>query len=645
MQDGFLRVAAATPRIQVADVRGNCDQILSLIRQAAQKDASLIIFPELSLTGYTCADLFLSLALQKAARAALHDLVKATAKWDIVCAVGLPWTMGSALYNATAVFQRGRLLGLVPKTHRSDDASFYESRYFAGGGQISSTCTIGDGVVPFGTDLLFTCREMPDFCLAFEMGEEMRALTSPSVEAALAGATVIGNLSAQNETVDMEACRRLWVKSRSASLICAYLCAEAGDGESTTDLVFSGHNLIYENGQKLIESDLFSTGLILAEIDVQLLSAERKRKTIWAVSQEPKRSYRSIEFSIQKHQTELTRHVSSQPFVAEEEAKRAAQCEKVLLLQAQGLKKRLEHTGAKHAVIGLSGGLDSTLALLVTARAFDALNLDRQNILTVIMPGFGTTDRTYQNALALARFYQTSLLEIPIHDAVLQHFKDIGHDPHCTDVTYENAQARERTQILMDLANKVKGLVVGTGDLSELALGFTTYNADHMSMYGVNSSVPKTLIRHLIRYAAGSCDPKQKEVLLDIAQTPISPELLPSDHGEITQSTEHLIGPYDLHDFFLYYWVRHGFTPSKILRLATSAFAGRYEPCVIRQWLIVFLKRFFSQQFKRSCMPDGPKVSCISLSPRGDWHMPSDAVVKVWIKELEEADQQQELKY
>ncbi len=637
MKDGFIRVAAATPVIRVADVAGNSQKILELIREAQTRQASLVVFPELCLTGYTCADLFLSQALQDAARRALLDLVRATADADAVCAVGMPLAVGPALYNCAAIFQRGRILGIVPKQHIPNYAEFYELRHFTpapAAGQEPRTILFDGEEVPFGNDLLFACREMPDFQLAFEICEDLWVPQPPSIASAQAGATVIGNLSASDETLTKAAYRRLLVQSQSARLLCAYLYADAGEGESTTDLVFSGHNLICENGRKLAESALFSHGLTCADIDVQLLAAERRRQNTFG-RPDLAAQQRIQPVSLPVVPLRLERPVPASPFVPADHRDLAERCDEIIALQVQGLKKRLAHIGANHAVIGLSGGLDSTLAFLVTIRTFDALQLDRSGILAVTMPGFGTTDRTYRNALALARASQTELREISIREAVLQHFDAIGHDPDRHDVTYENAQARERTQILMDLANQVGGLVIGTGDLSELALGWATYNGDHMSMYGVNSSVPKTLVRHLVRHAAENLVPDLHDLLLDVLDTPVSPELLPPQNGEISQKTEQIVGPYDLHDFFLYYFVRFGFTPRKILRLAEHAFAGRFDRTTIKHWLTVFLKRFFSQQFKRSCLPDGPKVGSVTLSPRGDWRMPSDAQALVWLEELE----------
>ena len=640
MQDGFVRIAAATPEIKVADCAYNGGQILGLIRQAAEEQVRLILFPELCLTGYTCSDLFLSRVLLAGARQALQDLLQATADLDLVCIVGLPLAEGSALYNAAAVFQSGRLLGLVPKGQIPSYAEFYEGRHFTAGppdGASPASISLCGQDVPFGGNLLFCCRELPDYRFALEICEDLWVPHSPSIDHACAGATLIGNLSASDETITKAQYRRLLVQSHSARLICAYVYADAGAGESTTDLVFAGHNLVYENGRRLAESALFSTGLTVADIDVQLLIQERRRQNTFpglaaAASAAPR--HREILFSQEPVSLDLRRPVAPFPFVPADRNDLAERCEEILALQVNGLKKRLAHTGCRSAVIGLSGGLDSTLAFLVAVRAFDALGLDRRGIQAVTMPGFGTTDRTYRNALALAGSQQATIREIPISQAVLGHFADIGHDPSIQDVTYENAQARERTQILMDLANQAQGLVIGTGDLSELALGWATYNGDHMSMYGVNSSVPKTLVRHLVRYAAGQSEPDLRRILLDIVETPVSPELLPPCDGKIAQKTEHIVGPYELHDFFLYYLVRYGFEPAKILRLAAHAFAGQYGQEEIRRWLAVFLRRFFAQQFKRSCLPDGPKIGSVTLSPRGDWRMPSDASVALWLAGL-----------
>ncbi|NCC47478.1 MAG: NAD(+) synthase [Clostridia bacterium] len=637
MHDGFIRVAAATPEIRVADCQYNEAEILKLMRQAKQDSVQVVIFPELSLTGYTCADLFFSQTLQQAARASLSRLVKASQTIAGLFAVGLPLAADSALYNVAAVFQNGQLLGFVPKQQLPDYGEFNETRYFTPGPD-QDDCLFDGMTVPLGTDLLFRSRELPDICLGFEICEDLWSPQPPSVRLALAGATIIGNLSASNEIVAKADYRRLLVRSQSGRLICAYCYASAGQGESTTDLVFSGHNLIYENGARLAESPLFSTGLLCADIDVQQLSQDRRRHKIISGQSAERPRVREIGFSTPPVTLSLMRTVGKQPFVPEDPTLLADHCREIIELQSRGLQKRLSHIHCQKTVLGLSGGLDSTLALLVTVHAFDALQLSRKDILSITMPGFGTTDRTYQNALKLAEGLGVTLREIPIRDAVLGHFKDIGHNPDQHDVTYENAQARERTQILMDLANQQQALVIGTGDLSELALGWATYNGDHMSMYAVNSSVPKTLISHLIRDLASRSDEPLRDVLSDILATPVSPELLPPENGQIAQKTESLVGPYRLHDFYLYYFVRFGFTPEKIERLAHIAFCDEYTAYEIRHWLRVFIRRFFSQQFKRSCLPDGPKVGRVALSPRGDWRMASDAESLSWLDQLPELD-------
>ncbi|MDD2534187.1 MAG: NAD(+) synthase [Eubacteriales bacterium] len=637
MIDGFVRVAAATPAIKVADCLYNADQIRHLMLEAQRQKVSVLVTPELSLTGYTCSDLFLSRTLQQGALAALESLIASSKALDVLTLVGMPLAIGSMLYNVAAVIQGGRLLGLIPKSNIPNYAEFYEARHFSPGPALSTITLFGESV-PFGTNLLFACAQNPDFVVAAEICEDLWVLESPSLHHARAGATVIANLSASDELIGKADYRRLLVQSHSGRLISAYVYADAGEGESTTDLVFSGHNLIYENSRRLAESPLFSLGLTTADVDVQLLNAERRRQNTFLAGKTGAAVYQTIEFSIRTQALDLRRSVAAHPFVPQSQHDLAERCEEILTLQVQGLKKRLAHTKTRSAIIGLSGGLDSTLALIVTARAFDLLELPRAGIIAVTMPGFGTTDRTYSNALQLAKSLETTLREIPIRAAVIQHFADIGHPDDLHDVTYENSQARERTQILMDIANQTSGLVIGTGDLSELALGWATYNGDHMSMYAVNSSVPKTLVRHLVRHAAGQAqgvaDISLNQVLLDILDTPVSPELLPPKDGQIAQQTEQIVGPYELHDFYLYYLVRFGFSPKKILRLARLAFAGQYDETTLHNWLVIFVRRFFSQQFKRSCLPDGPKVGSVTLSPRGDWRMPSDAEATLWLAEL-----------
>lgn len=645
MQNGFIRAAAAAPEIRVADCAYNTRQICSIMEKAARADVQLLVLPELCLTGYTCGDLFLSKVLIDSALKGLEDIIDASRQLELVTVVGLPLAVGSSLYNTAAIVSKGSLLGLVPKQHIPNYAEFYEMRHFK---PFDDTLPVrrievAGQSVPFGQKLLFSCRESDEFVLAVEICEDLWVPRTPSGSHALAGATVIANLSASDEVIGKADYRRLLVQSHSARLICGYVYADAGRGESSTDLVFAGHNLIYENGHQLAESKLFETDLTISEIDVQMLSSERRRQNTFHFAQTDRlgeTAYETVWFTLNSHELKLTRKYPAYPFVPNRPEELESRCEQILTIQMQGLKQRLAHTGIKSVVVGLSGGLDSTLALLVAARAFDALNLPRSNIIAVTMPGFGTTDRTYGNALELAGSIGAKLREIPIAEAVLQHFSDIGQNPDIHDVTYENAQARERTQILMDLANQTSALVIGTGDLSELALGWATYNGDHMSMYGVNASIPKTLVRHLVAYSAANAKARGNlslgKVLSDILDTPVSPELLPPENGEIAQKTEHLVGPYALHDFFLYYFMRYGFSPAKIRRLARSAFAGSEFFDQIDLWLPVFLRRFFSQQFKRSCLPDGPKVGSVTLSPRGDWRMPSDASAASWLADLED---------
>lgn len=644
MRDGFIKAAAASPQIKVADCRYNTEQIKQIISKAATENVQLLVFPELSITGYTCGDLFLNIVLQQAALQSLEELAAFTAELDLIVFVGLSLAVGNNLYNTAAVLNRGKILGIIPKQYIPNYNEFYEMRHFTPASQsdLTSEIDIAGQKVKFGQKQLFTCTEIPELIIAAEICEDLWVAQQPSARHALAGATVICNLSASDEIIGKAEYRRMLVKSQSARLVCGYIYADAGLGESTTDLVFAGHNLIYENGRKLIESELFNSGMVVTELDLQLIASERRRQNTYGVIQNDlqlyeQHGYHVTSFSLGTKEHTLSRVWPAYPFVPANNEELSSRCEQILTLQMQGLRKRLEHTGAQKAVIGLSGGLDSTLALLVTARAFDELGLDHSGIVAVTMPGFGTTDRTYNNALELANALGTTLREISIKSAVLQHFKDIGHSVDLHDVTYENSQARERTQILMDIANQTGGLVIGTGDLSELALGWATFNGDHMSMYGVNTSVPKTLVRHLVAHAARQ-DKSLSSVLLDVLATPVSPELLPPQDGEIAQKTEHLVGPYALHDFFLYYFARYGFSPSKIRRMAKVAFAGDedLEPQIDR-WLEVFVRRFFSQQFKRSCLPDGPKVGSIALSPRGDWRMPSDASAALWLDDLRRA--------
>lgn len=632
MRQGFVKVAAATPKIRVADPAYNGQQIREMMRESVAQGAKLVVFPELCLTGYTCQDLFLQEELLLGAKQELMRLVEESEGLDAIFFVGLPYEINGKLYNIAAVYAHGQVLGMVPKSCIPNYNEFYEARHFASGAELCTEVTLPDqSQVPVDRDLIFTCEELPKLRIAVEICEDLWTPNPPSIAHALAGADVIVNLSASNEITGKDSYRRELIQGQSARLICAYLYASAGEGESTQDLVFSGHNMIAENGHMLAESKRFGYGITYSEIDVERLTEERRRMTTFVTEE----IHTEVLFSLDVTDTKLTRFVDSAPFVPGDKINRDKRCDEILMIQAMGLKKRLEHTNA-NAVVGISGGLDSTLALLVTARAFDLLERDRKEIVAVTMPGFGTTDRTYDNAVNLIHCLGAEFVEVDIKNAVNVHFSDIGQDASVHDVTYENSQARERTQILMDIANKKNALVIGTGDLSELALGWATYNGDHMSMYAVNASVPKTLVRHLVRYYADTCgDALLEKTLLDVLDTPVSPELLPPEDGKISQKTEDIVGPYELHDFFLYYVMRLGFTPAKIYRLAKIAFAGTYEDVFILKWLKTFYRRFFAQQFKRSCLPDGPKVGSVAVSPRGDWRMPSDASSALWMKELE----------
>ena len=639
MIHGFIKTAAVTPKVQVADPEGNAREIIRLAKEAAGNGAKIIVFPELCITGYTCGDLFLQELLLESAKEALLQIIRETRELDALIFAGLPWEKEGKLYNVAAVFQGGKLLGLVPKTCIPNYGEFYELRHFARGNQEADAVWTdsGDGerdYIPFGTRLLFTCEEMPGLALAAEICEDVWVPDPPSIHHALAGATVIVNCSASDETTGKDAYREALISGQSARLVCGYIYANAGEGESSQDLVFSGHNLIAENGKILSRSARFKNETIYADLDIARIVGERRRMTTFFSRTDA--VYTEIGFHLNKEETKLSRFIDPAPFVPDDSQDRQKRCEEIFAIQYMGLKKRLEHTRSRTAVVGISGGLDSTLALLVAVRAFDSLGLPRKGILGVTMPCFGTTDRTYRNACELVRKLGGTLREVDIREAVTTHFRDIGHDPEVHDVTYENSQARERTQVLMDLANQSGGLVIGTGDMSELALGWATYNGDHMSMYGVNAGVPKTLVRHLVRYYADTCgDPELAATLLDVLDTPVSPELLPPKDGVIAQKTEDLVGPYELHDFFLYYVLRFGFTPAKIYRLARLAFAGAYGEDTILKWLKTFYRRFFTQQFKRSCLPDGPKVGSVAVSPRGDLRMPSDASAAIWLKELE----------
>lgn len=635
MRDGFVKVAAVTPKVTVADVKENTKEIIEMILEADREGAKIIVLPELCITGYTCQDLFLQEILLREAKEALFQIAEQTAQSDALIFVGLPLEYRGKLYNTAAVLNRGQVLGIVPKRYLPNYNEFYEVRHFTKGMEETVQIQLQEEVsVPMGTHLLFQCRELPELKVAAEICEDLWNVNPPSISHAQAGAVVIANLSASDEITGKDIYRRELVKGQSARLICGYIYASAGEGESTQDVVYSGHNLIAENGILLKESKRFTSGILYSEIDVKKLTAERRRMSTF---EQNERDYEEIPFSIDMEETKLTRFIDPMPFVPGNKEGREKRCEEILLIQAHGLKKRLAHTHAKSAVVGISGGLDSTLALLVTVKAFDLLGLPREQIAAVTMPGFGTTDRTYDNAVNLIRGLGAEFIEVPIAEAVNVHFKDIGHDAKIHDVTYENSQARERTQILMDIANQKNGLVIGTGDLSELALGWATYNGDHMSMYAVNCSIPKTLVRHLVRYYADTCGQKElAEVLYDVLDTPVSPELLPPEDGKISQKTEDIVGPYELHDFYLYYLLRFGYSPAKIYRLAKEAFAGTYEDEVILKWLKTFIRRFFAQHFKRSCLPDGPKVGTVAVSPRGDLRMPSDASARIWLEEAEQ---------
>ncbi len=639
MRDGFVKVAAGTPKIRVADCRYNAEQIFTMMREADKQGVKVLALPELCLTGYTCGDLFLQPTLLRGAEEGLATILEATKNLDMITAIGLPvrskWD--NKLYNCATIIQSGEILGLVPKTYLPNYGEFYEQRWFASGAGLDASITLCGQEVSLSTGNLFACEELPNLVIGVEICEDLWAAEPPSIRAARAGATLMLNLSASNELVGKASYRRGLVSGQSGRLVCGYVYADAGEGESTTDLVFTGHNIIAENGTILAERR-FATGLTISEIDVDRLAYERQRMNTFQPTEEP---LWRIGFQLPVGDTHLTRPVSPTPFVPQDKDDRAERCEEILKIAALGLKKRLEHTHAKTAVVGLSGGLDSTLAILITTIAMNLLDRPASDIIAVTMPCFGTTDRTRDNAVELAGRLGATLKRIDIGEAVRQHFREIVQSMDNHDVTFENGQARVRTQELMDIANQNDGLVVGTGDLSELALGWATYNGDHMSMYGVNGSIPKTLVRHLVSYVAGDKaeeDQALSDVLTDILDTPVSPELLPAINGQIAQKTEDLVGPYELHDFYLYYAIRWGFGPRKVLRLAEQAFGRAYDRATLLKWLNNFYRRFFVQQFKRSCLPDGPKVGSVSLSPRGDWRMPSDAVSALWLEELEGLD-------
>lgn len=633
MNDGFIKVAAVTPEVTVADTQKNAKIICDDILQATALGAKIIVFPELCLTGYTCADLFYHDVLLKNALRALADVVSCSIGADALIFVGCPLRHSGKLYNCAVAINNGKILGAVPKTFLPNYNEFYEKRWFAPAPEQSEEISLLGQTVPFGRGILFCCEQMQNLTVGAEICEDLWTPMPPSVTLALSGATITVNLSASNECVGKSEYRKALVSSQSARLVCGYVYCSAGDGESTTDLVFSGHNIIAENGRVLAESNLFENEITVSEIDVDFLSCERAKIYPAEIT---RKADKIVYFSIKKEQTSLTRAFSRYPFVPKDSDELHSRAKLILTMQSKALAKRIDHTHTKSLVIGVSGGLDSSLALIVAKLASEA-SKTKPEVIAVTMPCFGTTDRTHDNSIKLSEALGVTLKEVDIKKAVLQHFEDIGQKAGTYDVTYENGQARERTQVLMDIANKTGGMVVGTGDLSELALGWATYNGDHMSMYGVNASVPKTLIRYLINHYALSADKKTKEVLGDILDTPVSPELLPSDGKNISQKTEDLVGPYELHDFFLYYMLRMYYSPKKIFRAAKLAFPD-YDEKTIAGWLKVFVRRFFAQQFKRSCLPDGVKIGSVSLSPRGDWRMPSDAAAACWLTEAEETE-------
>jgi NAD+ synthase (glutamine-hydrolysing) len=637
---GFLRLAVVSPELRVADVAYNCARLRDAVDEGLTKGCRLFLFPELAVTGYTCGDLFFQSLLIEQARRALLELATFSAERQVTMVVGAPVAQGGRLFNCAIFLSSGRILGVIPKTFLPNSQEFYEERWFSASGDATANeLCWEDSSIPFGGDLLFRVQGVDDCLLGVEICEDLWSVSPPSSDLAVAGATVLLNPSASPELLGKEEYRRNLVQSQSARCLAAYAYASAGPGESSTDLVYSGHCLIAENGVLLAQTPRFqfATQMALADIDIERLLNERRRSNTFAAAK-PALKPRIIDFSLLDSAAEpLLRLVSPAPFVPTAEEEQSRRCREIFALQTTGLATRLRHTGCRSAVLGLSGGLDSTLALLVTIKAFDLLGLERQGVTAVTMPGFGTTARTRGNAEKLAELLKVTLRTIPIDAAVRGHFQDIGHDESVHDLTFENAQARERTQILMDVANQLGGMVIGTGDLSELALGWCTYNADHMSMYGVNAGVPKTLVRYLVSWCADAeFSGEAAAVLHDIVATPFSPELLPPDeNGEIRQITEEQLGPYLVHDFFLYHVVRLHFPPAKVLFLACHAFAGHHDEQQLRTWLILFYRRFFSQQFKRSCLPDGPKIGSVVLSPRGDWRMPSDASVALWLKELE----------
>ena len=656
MDLGYIKVAAATTEIKLADVMFNLKNINNTIDEAYKREIKILVFPELCLTGYTCGDLFLQKELIEKAKEALYMVIKHTKSKDMVVFVGLPWEKDGKLYNITAAIKDGELLAIIPKTNIPNYQEFYEGRYFTPGSRKPEWIDTGfekyEDVcfqkVPFGTDILLSCKNIDNLNIAAEICEDVWVPHAPSNRHAVAGATVIANPSASNEIAGKAGFRRALIEAQSSRLVAGYIYTSAGNGESTSDMVFGGHRMVAENGSILAESDLYTEGLCISDIDLSKISYERRNKNTFpkSVSIEygagTEADYLKLPFTFSEFKrSRLDRKVNSHPFIPKNVGLRQESFKEILNIQAHALKKRLEHINCKRAVIGISGGLDSTLALLVTAYAFKLADIKSDNILCITMPAFGTTDRTYNNALILARELNTELREINIKDSVLQHFKDIGHNPEIKNAAYENSQARERTQILMDIANDIGGIVIGTGDLSEMALGWCTYNGDHMSMYAVNADIPKTLVRELVDFAAENCtNDRLKEALKDVLDTPVSPELLPADSdGKIAQKTEDLVGPYELHDFFIYNMLRYGFSPRRILFMAETAFGDTYDRKTIIKWMKVFYRRFFSQQFKRSCSVEGPKVLSVDLSPRGGLRMPSDAMASIWLRSLEEIEE------
>ncbi len=630
MNFGFVKVGAAAIDVSIADCRHNTERIIEAVNNAVNIGIKVLCFSELSITGYTCADLFYQTALIRAAERSITEIAEASHGKDIIFAVGLPIEHRGRLYNCAAVIYNGSILGIVPQTHTD---SAYVSRYFAKSPAENDKIIIGGKEVPFGNKLIFNCENIHHLAIAVEICEDLWKSNSPSENLTANGATIMLNLAADGETIGKSEYRRTLVTAQSSKLTCAYVYAGAGEGESTQDAVFAGHSLICETGSLLTESKLFENTLISTDIDLQRIIHDRSK---YHVPQNTDTDYSFISFAFTDTTNKTERKIARSPFVPQNADRRNEVCAEALAIQAVGLKKRIQHTKAKSVVIGVSGGLDSTLAIIAAAKAMDMCGRPRTDIIAVTMPCFGTTARTKSNAEKLCECLGVTLRTVDISEAVKVHFRDIGQSETNYDVTFENAQARERTQVLMDISNQTGGFVLGTGDLSELALGWATYNGDHMSMYGINASIPKTLIRHIVKFAADTArEEGLSEILKSILDTPVSPELLPPENGDISQKTENIVGPYDLHDFFLYYIVRYGFTPSKILYLANIAFKGEFEHAVIKSWLKIFIRRFFAQQFKRSCLPDGPKIGTVSLSPRGDWSMPSDAIAAEWLNELE----------